>query len=491
MSGRLLYPRLTDRTALELREALLATSFEEAGSTYSLAHPSAYFAAVGGERATEERLRAVRQTVLDELEPWLSRARSGTLHRGNRAEMDGPLGIALHRGMDIIPADAAHDGTWSFLSLVLLPEVVKARFPEGHVNRWLGRPRNALRRTWWRQHVLGDIEVPRGVSPLGEDELVGLFERSTLASDQRLVRLLARRILEHRGVDRSDFARRLSKRVLADLAYTETSLLDDTELSNFVEEALRPRAQFSLPVIEEGSAARSFEQAAEEPEAPYASAPSAAQQADVRSNKPRRLARLFRSKSRRSADVGLTTSADSSNQLSAPPVDRWPEKPVLGPSATDIEMQLSPRRQLYMRFWDSYLTEFQRRYPGWTRKRRPPTDSWVDAPSGISGIFYATVFAGGGRLRVELYVDPSNAALREVAYDRLASRREQIEERFGAPLTWEPLEGRRASRIAFYRDGAIDELEHWDEFCAWAIQHIGRLRDAMQPAVNALRDDMQ
>ena len=94
------------------------------------------------------------------------------------------LGRTLHEHLRIIPADAAHDETWSFLTLVVFPDVAVIRFPDMHVNRLIGTPRNVLRRTWFRQEVLGDLLHSTG-RPLGEDELVGLFERSALARNVR------------------------------------------------------------------------------------------------------------------------------------------------------------------------------------------------------------------------------------------------------------------------------------------------------------------
>jgi hypothetical protein len=89
--------------------------------------------------------------------------------------------------MDIVPADAAASGVWSFLSLVVLPDVVIWRYPKRSPDRLLGHPRrNALRRLWWRAHVLGagPQDPP---AHLGED---AIMERTTLGGDPRVARSL-------------------------------------------------------------------------------------------------------------------------------------------------------------------------------------------------------------------------------------------------------------------------------------------------------------
>ena len=104
--------------------------------------------------------------------------------------------------MQIIPADASHPGPWSFVTLVLLPDVASKRFPDLHENRLTGTYRNTFRRCWWRHHVLGDLEFPPGSTPLGEDELVKIFERSKMARDHRLAKALALGIVAYQGRDR-------------------------------------------------------------------------------------------------------------------------------------------------------------------------------------------------------------------------------------------------------------------------------------------------
>jgi hypothetical protein len=64
-----------------------------------------------------------------------------------------------------------------------------------------------------RQHVLGDL-LHLTDRPLGEDELVGLFERTALARNRTLIRRLAAAVLQYDGsTSRSDWARELYKRV--------------------------------------------------------------------------------------------------------------------------------------------------------------------------------------------------------------------------------------------------------------------------------------
>lgn len=253
MTAGLLYPRLDDATAMRIREDLLGLSPAEAQNAAALSHGRQYFAAVGGRRVTEAQLADVQRSVLHAVQPMLDAADRGQLTQATRPAIDRAAGRALYDAMDIVRSDAAHDGVWSFLSLVVLPGVLLARFPDAPIQRALGRPRNVLRRAWWRHVLLKDLADPHSngplgdVPPLGEDEMVQLLERSTIASDGRLVQLLAQRILNHRSANRSDFARRLTRRVLAELAHVEQAVLSDEDLAHFVDAIERPRPSPAPP----------------------------------------------------------------------------------------------------------------------------------------------------------------------------------------------------------------------------------------------------
>ena len=202
----LCYPRLTRGDAAAL--------FETLRTTYTTNGRSALTANVGfdherkipvatGRIATPDEIAHVRKTVTADVTMWLEMERHSDMEK---AEFDAALGRSLHTTLDIVAADAAHEGTWSFLTLVVFPDVAAARFPSFHVDRLIGTPRNALRRTWQRHETLGDLAAHENRS-LGEDELVGLLERTARARSRPLARALAARVLAYDGPNRSQWAR--------------------------------------------------------------------------------------------------------------------------------------------------------------------------------------------------------------------------------------------------------------------------------------------
>lgn len=207
------YPRLDGDTALEVLEQIRHTGT----APYSLSHVKAVPVEIGNV-VSDSRLRKVRRHVLEATDEW------GGKHvpRTHVAAWDQAVGRALHTSMAIVPSDASHPGVWSFITLVLLPDVAVTRFPDLHDDRFLGGLRNTFYRCWRRQHVLGDLETGHA-TPLGEDELVGIFERSKMARDHRVAKALASEILSCEASNRSQFARDLS---MAVRAHTGPLLLD-------------------------------------------------------------------------------------------------------------------------------------------------------------------------------------------------------------------------------------------------------------------------
>ena len=229
------YPRLSFPFAKarisEIDEVMFRDGLSGVQALARAEHPRAAPVATGGHVANSEDIENVRAAVLKTIEPW---RQLGVVPRSQAAAFDLTLGRALHEYLGVIPADAAHDETWSFLTLVVFPDVAVIRFPDMHVDRLIGTPRNILRRTWFRQEVLGDL-LHSADRPLGEDELVGLFERSALARNRALIRRLAVAVLAYDGpLARSEWARDLYKRVTFNTGPRLLDALSDAELDALI-----------------------------------------------------------------------------------------------------------------------------------------------------------------------------------------------------------------------------------------------------------------
>lgn len=123
-----------------------------------------------------------------------------------------------------------------------------------------------------------------------------------------------------------------------------------------------------------------------------------------------------------------------------------------------------------------------------TNARAGQPQSWYTFASENSKVFkYSTSFASGGRVRTEVYIDTSDKAKNEQLFDLLYLDKDAIESEFGSQLTWEKLETKRASRIAIYRDGNIDQdSETLDQIRIWSIEHLLRFKRVFPGRIAAL-----
>lgn len=237
MIGGLTYPRLPVEAARELLEAIRNAAqlgIKSVSKLASTSHPKAAHVVTGGRKATADDLLVVRRTVIGAVEQWVD---CGEVPRNQQPNFDAQLGRALYESLQILPADAAHGTTWSFLTLVLLPDVAVTRFSDLADERGLGtkRERNVLSRAWLRWDALGEVLLA-GAPTLGEDELVGLLERTAVARNRALVHELAKAVLGYAGkTARSEYARELYKLVRRRTGPLMLDLLSQDKLADLVQ----------------------------------------------------------------------------------------------------------------------------------------------------------------------------------------------------------------------------------------------------------------
>lgn len=178
------YPRVPTEVASSLYDALLDSPLEALRDGSSTSHPAAGYYATGS-RVPEQRLARLQtevRSLVDSLgfpEP--------TRRQSAFSKFDHELPEVLFESMDIVPSDAADEGVWSFIGLVLLPDVAVWRYPARSRERIVGLQRNAFKRLWWRGYVLG-AKPDNPPAVLGEDQLVAVMERPTIGGNPRLAR---------------------------------------------------------------------------------------------------------------------------------------------------------------------------------------------------------------------------------------------------------------------------------------------------------------
>ena len=207
----------------------------------ALGHVAATFNPVGGSTVSQGELKAL-QASMRELAADLGFPQP--LGQGT-SEFDHRFMSLLYEKMGIVPGDAGHEGVWSFMSLVLVPELPVWRFPARTEERLVGTPRNALRRLWWRAHQFGAGPESAAVL-LGEDQLVQVEERPTLGGDPVVAQAVCRAFLEVRdsnpGVPQELLMREGTKRLIRVVPTTDIYGLTRRQLNNLCIEALQSAA---------------------------------------------------------------------------------------------------------------------------------------------------------------------------------------------------------------------------------------------------------
>jgi hypothetical protein len=82
---------------------------------------------------------------------------------------------------------------------------------------------------------------------------------------------------------------------------------------------------------------------------------------------------------------------------------------------------------------------------------------------------------------VELYMSRADQDENTYIFNTLIQQKEAIEARFGGPLEWDPLEGKKACRIKFEKAFDGYNKESWTDMIDFMVDAMGRLESAFKP----------
>lgn len=141
----------------------------------------------------------------------------------------------------------------------------------------------------------------------------------------------------------------------------------------------------------------------------------------------------------------------------------------------------SERSERYRQYFQDLLDDLRENHK-FTGARKAQPQNWAAFASGNSRFKYSHSFAAGNKVRTEIYIDSGDADENKEYFDRLYSQREPIESEFGETLEWEPLDGKRASRVAIYREGSIDSsTDELKDIHAWAVKNLLQFKKVFSP----------
>lgn len=229
------FPRLDESHAMKIIEQLLQLPLTEASQVADFNHPQAYYYPTAADFVSEDELRQFRaevMTIADEL------GFPEKLGSNEARELDQRLSGLLYENLKLVPAEAGNPEIWNFLSLVVLPDITKWRYPNEKkvldYNRWLGGDRNVLRKLWWREATLGH-ELN---SKIGEDEAVAIMERPLLGGQPPVARAMVRALLkvseEYPTVARSELMRAGAVNLRRYAPFTAFEIFTDEEIETAV-----------------------------------------------------------------------------------------------------------------------------------------------------------------------------------------------------------------------------------------------------------------
>lgn len=167
------------------------------------------------------------------------------------------------------------------------------------------------------------------------------------------------------------------------------------------------------------------------------------------------------------------------------------------PEANDYQVQLREKQQVErkiraerhdvrQKFWESFVAICR------SRKNRhanlkPGIYNYLGTTSGVRGLNFNFVIVQEHGV-VELYIDRGDADENERIFNQLLARKDEIERAFGGPLSWEPLEGKRACRIKHIigRGGYKKPESEWPAIQTEMVETMTRLEAALKPSLAAL-----
>jgi hypothetical protein len=151
-----------------------------------------------------------------------------------------------------------------------------------------------------------------------------------------------------------------------------------------------------------------------------------------------------------------------------------------------LKKELSDVKLAQLGFWQDLKNYANQQVNGRVNfNMKPRPQHWYNISIGRSGLNLGlTINSVSKNVSCQLYMHDENA---KEHFDQLLEQKEGIESDLGYELDWQRLDDKKASRIAFYCDGSIDDEAVRQELIEWLYEKAGEFYDVFYPRIQALR----
>ncbi|WP_170446204.1 DUF4268 domain-containing protein [Ruegeria arenilitoris] len=155
---------------------------------------------------------------------------------------------------------------------------------------------------------------------------------------------------------------------------------------------------------------------------------------------------------------------------------RMAEKDSEEKSARGVQQKT---HQMRIEYWTTVLDALRDAGVRLYENISPGKDHWLSAGVGISGCHHAMILLKS-EIRVELSFQSGDAQKNKWLFDRLHARRDEIEECFGAKITWLRLNNKKASRLQYGKSVDSYDRDNWPDLVRWHVKMIQKWEAALR-----------
>lgn len=117
-------------------------------------------------------------------------------------------------------------------------------------------------------------------------------------------------------------------------------------------------------------------------------------------------------------------------------------------------------------------------------------DHWITTGAGMSGLGYTFIITKK-YAAVELGINKTSKEDNKKIFDLLIEDKEDIEQIFGAPLSWQRLDDKKMSRITCILDGVnVFNEDDWPKIKNFLVENMIKLNEALKKNINNLKQNI-